>query len=82
MEHKRRLDLYHRNFLVCSSNHNRLDLIQRHLNGTPVVEACRAGAFMVRHLLGNFKFPLIAEIFSNPRRAEGMIADLASGSPR
>jgi hypothetical protein len=82
MEHKKGLILYHRNFLVCSSNHTPLHLIQQHLIGAPIIEARRAGTFMVRHLLGNFQLPAVGEIFRNAGRTERMVADLARGSPR
>ncbi len=72
----------HRNFLVLSSNHNPLDLIERDLIGAPIIEARRAGTFMVGHLLGDFQLAPVAEIFRNPRRAEGMIADLGPNTDR
>ena len=77
MEHKRGLILYHRNFQVRSSNHNPLDLIERDLIGAPIIQAGRAGTLVIGHLLRNFQFPPVAEIFRNSGRTKGMIADLS-----
>ena len=40
-------------------NQEPFDFIERELVVTPVVEACGAGALVVRRLLGDFKLPTI-----------------------
>ena len=40
-----------------SSKHNPFHLIERDLIGGPIIEARRAGTFMVGHLLGNVELP-------------------------
>lgn len=46
MAHKKGLILYHRNFRVCSSTHNPLDLIERDLIGVSIIEARRTEGIM------------------------------------
>ena len=53
-----------------------LDLVERDLVGAAVVEAGGAGAFVVGHLLGDFEFAAIAEVFGDAGDAEVVAADL------
>ena len=59
-----------------SSDQDALDFIERNLIIPPVVEAGRAGALMVRHLLRDFKLAAVPQVFCDAGRAEGVAPDL------
>src|ERR1700733_2852603 len=58
--------------IVCSldSIHYPLDLVEGHHVVPSVVEAGRACGFVAGHLLGDFKFPAILQIYGDPSRPE------------
>ena len=50
-------------------------LIERDLILAPVVESSGAGAFVICHLLGDFKFSAIAKVLGDGDRPEGVATD-------
>ncbi len=57
-------------------NQNPFHFIEGEQVVAPVIKAGRAGALMVRHLLGDFELAAVAQIFGDPGRAEGVTTDL------
>ena len=58
------------------SDADAFDLVERDLVRAAVVEASGAGAFVVGHLLGDFEFAAVAEVFGDAGGTEAVAADL------
>ena len=58
------------------SDKDALDLVEGDLVRAAVVKAGSAGAFVVGHLLGDFEFAAVAEVFGDAGGAEAVAADL------
>ena len=59
-----------------SSDHDPLDLIERHLILAPVVEPGRPSALVVGHLLRDLELAAVPRVLGNPGPPERMAADL------
>ena len=57
------------------SDADAFDLVEGDLIRAAVVEASGAGAFVVGHLLGDFEFAAVAEVFGDAGGAEAVSAD-------
>ena len=58
------------------SDADAFDLVEGDLVRAAVVEASGAGAFVVGHLLGDFEFSAVAEVFGDAGGTEAVAADL------
>ena len=58
------------------SDPDAFDLVEGDLVRAAVVEASGAGAFVVGHLLGDFEFAAVAEVFGDAGGTEAVAADL------